>query len=128
MRRLGLWRLRLRSLVDLVQSLLAHHKGEDQMRYFSGPIKGGWPDVTIVPGAHLGPGDFVVIDDGLIRKARDYERGARLPEGSEIKPGGTIDVPAWWWWLHFRERLYEPLDLDDAFEDRQPIEPELDLW
>lgn len=101
------------------------------MRYFTGPIKGEWPDVIIIPGATLSAGDFVVIDNGVIRKAREFERGIPLPEGCEIKNLGAIDVPAWWWWLHFRERLYEPMDIiwayEHSFEDRQPIQSELDL-
>lgn len=70
-----------------------------------GPIIGRWPVAKIVPADTLVTGDKIVIDNGMIRKARGHETGVALPEGSHIRPGGAIDVPEWWFWLHFRELL-----------------------
>lgn len=76
--------------------------------YPQGPILGDWPPIRLEAQRHLGPGDYIVIDNGLVRKAKEWgEVGVRLPDGAAIN-GNLLEVPEWWWWLHFRERLMIP--------------------
>lgn len=73
--------------------------------YPQGPILGDWPPARLEAQRHLGPGDYIVIDNGLVRKAKTWgEVGVRIPDGAEID-GNLLKVPEWWWWMHFRELL-----------------------
>lgn len=83
-----------------------------------GPIIGRWPITQLYAPRDLGPGDRVVLDNGLIREARWEEVGLVLPEGSRIN-GTKLEVPGWWWWLHFRERLGTPPEPENEWEPGQ---------
>jgi len=71
-----------------------------------GPIIGRWPEAKVIAPRTLGPGDRVVIENGMIRQAAGLEYGPKLPEGAQII-GTNLEVPAWWWYLHFGELLRE---------------------
>ncbi len=59
----------------------------------------------LVAPSLLVEGDRILVtNDGKIRRAMDWQHGTHLPPGSRIQ-GTRIDVPAWWWWLHFGEVL-----------------------
>lgn len=106
-----------------------------------GPIIGRWPVEIVRAPAPLEPGDRVLIENGLIRRARNLEYGAILPEGARIA-GNLMKVPEWWWYLHFGERLKaEPpreccgdayISTEPCFDcpihgEREVDEPEFDL-
>lgn len=72
-----------------------------------GPIIGKWPVEIVSAPRPLEAGSRVVIENGLIREAKGEEYGAYLPDGARID-GSHLEVPEWWWKLHFAELLAEP--------------------
>lgn len=78
-------------------------------------IMGEMPDRLLLGSMWIDGGEEVVICNGVIRNPRGYESGVRLPEGSRIESyvEGSVgrvrlNVPSWWWWLHFGEVLRDP--------------------
>jgi len=53
--------------------------------------------VRVVTGERLEANDFVVIDKGILRKARAGERGVRLPDQARILNDGTVELPPFAW-------------------------------